>query len=71
MVIYTLNEDSVNGIKKNTKLIFNRSRQRFECMSDKDMYISNFSPYRELLKIRVHRVLTKQSETKRIITIPF
>ena len=71
MVIYTLKEDSVNGISKGSKLIFNRSRQRFECMKDKSLYISNLAPARELLKIKIHRVLTKQSEQKRVIVIPF
>lgn len=71
MVIYTLKEDSVNGIKKDTKLIFNKSQQRFECMRDKSLYISNFAPFAELMKIKIHRVLTKKSEEKRIIVIPF
>lgn len=71
MVIYTLVEDSVNGIKKDTKLIFNKSQQRFECMKDHDLYISNYAPFCELLKIKIHRVLTRKSEEKRIIVIPF
>ncbi len=71
MVIYTLKEDSANGIKKDTKLIFNKSQQRFECMKDHDLYISNFAPNSELLKIKIHRILTKKSEEKRIIVIPF
>jgi hypothetical protein len=72
MVIYTLREDSVNGIKKDTKLIFNKSQQRFECMKDHDLYISNYAPVCELLKINIHRVLTTKSEEKRrVIVIPF
>lgn len=71
MVIYTLIEDSVNGIKKGSKLIFNRSHQRFECMRDHDLYISNFASFHELMKIKIHRVLTKSSEEKRVIVIPF
>lgn len=71
MVIYTLIEDSHNGIKKGSKLVFNKSKQRFECLSDHDRFISNFSPNCELLKIRIHRILTQKSESKRVIVIPF
>ncbi|MFZ2882229.1 MAG: hypothetical protein WA019_04095 [Candidatus Moraniibacteriota bacterium] len=70
MVIYTLTDD-VNGIKKGSKLVFNKSQQRFEAMRDKDQYISNFAPFCELLKIKIHRVLTTASEQKRVIVIPF
>jgi len=70
MVIYTLTDDC-GEIKKGSKLLFNKSQQRFECMKDKELFISNFAPYEDLLKIKIHRVLTKKSQSRTIFTIPF
>lgn len=70
MVIYTLTDD-VNEIKKGTKFLFNKSMQRFEAIIDKDIRISNNAPYSTLIKIKIHRVLTEKSESKKTIYIPF
>lgn len=70
MIIYTLDDD-VNDIKKGTKFTFNKSLQKFEALGDKEVYISNNAPFKVMVHIRIHRVLTAKSEVKKTIYIPF
>lgn len=69
MVIYKIISD-YKDIKANTKFTFNKSRQRFETFSRKH-FITNDQSYHNPGLIVIHKTLTRKSENKRIIIIPF